>query len=76
MENNPNFKEDLELRYLGILASYDEKDEFENLFTKTKAYLGDAINSTNNVSLLNKFKDILNYNQGIKEEKGNINEMS
>lgn len=70
MEISANFRQDLEIGYLSILARNDKKDEFEKLYGQKEDALREAVDRTTDTDLLSNLKSIIDYKKRIISEKG------
>ena len=70
MEISANFRQDLEIGYLSILARNDKKDEFEKLYSQKEDALREAVDRTTDTDLLSNLKSIIDYKKRIISEKG------
>ena len=69
MQNNNNFRNDLKLKYLNLLASYGKGEEFDNLFNESCNYVQNIIANVRNKQKLSEAKTILSFanrQKGIK----------
>lgn len=66
---NDNFKNDLNLKYLNLLASYGKEEEFDNFFKKNCNYVQNIVANSRNKQKLSEAKAILSFanrQKGIK----------
>ncbi len=61
MQVNKNFRNDLRLSYLNLLADYEIEDEFKNQFVQASEYIEEVTRKNRNKSNLSKVKAILSF---------------
>ena len=61
MQVNKNFRNDLRLSYLNLLADYEIEDEFKNQFVQASEYIEEGTRKNRNKSNLSKVKAILSF---------------
>ena len=61
MQVNKNFRNDLRLSYLNLLADYEIEDEFKNQFAQASEYIEEVTRKNRNKSNLSKVKAILSF---------------
>ena len=66
--SNANFRQDLEIGYLAILARRDQKEPFEKLYSQKEEGLVEAVDRTIDTDLLSSLKTIIDYKKRINEK--------
>ena len=61
MENNVNFRKDLILSYLNELVTFDNRDEFDKFYPMVESYIQELAQSSKDLDLLNKIKNIISF---------------
>lgn len=67
MNNNIDFSNDLKLEYLNLLAKYGYDKEFSESYSKLGGYLADRVDTTTDVAVLTKLRNIIEYRKEHKE---------
>ncbi|MBQ4031813.1 MAG: hypothetical protein II625_08675 [Bacilli bacterium] len=70
MENNANFRQDLEIGYLKVLARHDKQEEFSRLYGQKEDALAEVVDGTTDTYLLSSLKSIIDYKKRITNDKG------
>ena len=68
LENNVNFNKDLRVFYLSSLAEKDEKQEFMKFYHSVESYLEELINTSKDLDVLNRVKNIISYRTKMLEK--------
>lgn len=61
MKNNENFREQLIIPYLGLLAKNDNVEEFKKYYLSVEQYLTSYVKEINDLEKLNVLKSVISY---------------
>lgn len=61
MKNNVNFREQLIIPYLGLLAENDNVEEFKKYYLSAEQYLTSYVKEINDLEKLNVLKSVISY---------------
>ena len=68
MENNEQFREDLTVEYLNLLARYGYSTEFGKYYEASASHLADRVDATTDVEVLGKLKNIVDFKKQLTKE--------
>lgn len=63
MKVNPEFRKQLIIPYLGLLAKKDELEEFRKFLPQIEDYLSPYINETTDLERLSMIRSIISYSE-------------
>ncbi len=69
MEVNSNFRNDLTVSYLDRLVSVGNADEFMKFFPSVESYIKELVDSSKDLEILNKVKNIIVFRTSMLERK-------